>query len=47
MDHVGNSVLVILADAAPFSGERSPVKVSKDQRDILDDGDNEAQQAAD
>lgn len=39
MDHVGSSVLVILADVVPFSGERAGVKVTKDQGDILgDDG---------
>lgn len=37
-DHVGNSVLVIIADAEQHQGERSAVKVTKDQGDILDDG---------
>lgn len=36
-DHVGNSVLVIIADAEQHQGERSPVKVTKDQGSILDD----------
>lgn len=44
MDHVGNSVLVIIADVDQFSGERAPVKVTKDQKDILDD-DTERQAA--
>jgi|FreactcultureFD7_1027221.scaffolds.fasta_scaffold18647_2 hypothetical protein len=37
MDHVGGTVLVIIADAEQYQGERSTPKVSKDQRDILDD----------
>ncbi len=39
MDHVGAPVLVILADADQFLGERSAVRVDKDQKDILDDDD--------
>jgi len=35
MDHVGNTVLVIIADPEQFSGERSAPKVDPDQGDIL------------
>ena len=42
MDHVGSSVLVILADAQPFQGERSAVKVMRDQKHLLDDDDEQA-----
>lgn len=42
MDHVGNSILVILADAERFTGERSAVKVSKDQKSILDEDESDA-----
>jgi hypothetical protein len=46
MDHVGGTVLVIIADADKFQGERAAVKVVKDQKDILDDNDDQ-QEAAD
>ena len=47
MDHVGGTVLVIIADAQPFQGERSAVKVVKDQKDILDEEPPEDREAAD
>ncbi len=36
-DHVGNSVLVIIADVEQHQGARSEVKVTPDQGSILDD----------
>lgn len=44
-DHVGNSVLVIIADAEQHQGERSAVKVTPDQSNMLDDDDPDAQAA--
>lgn len=46
-DHVGNSVLVIIADAEQHQGARADVKVTPDQRDILDEDDEPQAEAAD
>lgn len=45
LDAVGSSVLLTLIDADQFLGERAPVKVSKDQGDILDDADDDNEPA--
>lgn len=37
MDHVGAPVLIIIADPEEYMGERGSVKITKDQRDILDE----------
>lgn len=37
MDHVGGSVLVVIAGAERFTGERSEVKITKDQKNFLED----------
>jgi hypothetical protein len=40
-DHVGNSVMIIIADAEQFQGERSAVRVTPDQSRLPMDDDNE------
>ena len=37
MDNVGATVLITIADVDQFQGERSPVKINKDQPEIFDD----------
>ena len=44
MDHVGGSVLVVIADPEQFNGERAPAPINKDQPDMLDDEASEQQE---
>jgi hypothetical protein len=37
MDNVGATVLITIADVEEFQGERSPVKINKDQKNMLDE----------
>lgn len=46
-DHVGNSVLVIIADVDQHQGARGEVKVTPDQGDILDEDPDAEAEAAD
>lgn len=47
MDHVGAPVLIVLAKPEDHQGERSAVKVIKDQKNILDNDEPPAAEAAD
>lgn len=46
-DHVGNSVMIIIADAEQFQGERSAVPVTPDQKRLPVDPDDDFDAAAD